>query len=393
MSNAGQRPLEGMVLTVEDKPPCLVETLAQIHIAIDMLTPRGGPGFLILEAVGEDYAQVAGGDGVYAVEWREHGGGTFKHWVAGRAGQPSIIEVTVPTNGAEVIVKQNERLDTADVKVILTAFAEHDGRPPQYAWRDMTNQFLPEIKRSIIGFLKRLVERPKPVTSTDDIDSYATLTLPFPTVVVQGDHALAERLRSRAPGITPLVLGDRADVEWLEHIVMIDEGGLEAILVAAGSLDVDDWIAATLNERAADAPLPSGGWPVNDASPMSLGVHLDWRRQHAKPKVIIGLVPTSHSWEAPAYLRFGDWNDCPPPHVHAAMHKRWHERFGADIVSISGDVLECTVATPPRTRDEALVLAREQYAYCSDIVDQGGLSIEALAATLMKSEVWSFWWD
>ena len=109
--------------------------------------------------------------------------------------------------------------------------------------------------------------------------------------------------------------------------------------------------------------------------------------------VIIGLIPTPEPWQTPAFTAFGEWNDCPPSHVHVAMHKRWHERFGSDIVTIAGDVVECTVARPPTTREEALALATEQYAYCMDIVEQGFQSIEALAASLMKSAVWSFWWD
>lgn len=33
------------------------------------------------------------------------------------------------------------------------------------------------------------------------------------------------------------------------------------------------------------------------------------------------------------------------------------------------------------------------YALCADIVDQGTESIEALAAQLLVSNSWFFWWD
>jgi hypothetical protein len=40
-----------------------------------------------------------------------------------------------------------------------------------------------------------------------------------------------------------------------------------------------------------------------------------------------------------------------------------------------------------------ILLAKEQYAYCADIVEQGVGTIEALAATLLNGHIWFFWWD
>jgi hypothetical protein len=47
----------------------------------------------------------------------------------------------------------------------------------------------------------------------------------------------------------------------------------------------------------------------------------------------------------------------------------------------------------PPTREAALELAREQYVYCSDIVDQGVQTLSAFAAALMENDWWYFWWD
>jgi hypothetical protein len=55
--------------------------------------------------------------------------------------------------------------------------------------------------------------------------------------------------------------------------------------------------------------------------------------------------------------------------------------------------LELRVPRPPATREAAVALAIQQYAYCYDIVDQGAGSIDALAASLMNGSVWFFWWD
>jgi hypothetical protein len=51
------------------------------------------------------------------------------------------------------------------------------------------------------------------------------------------------------------------------------------------------------------------------------------------------------------------------------------------------------VASRPKTRKEALALARDQYIYCTDLIDQGGGTYSALAADLMANDWWHFWWD
>jgi hypothetical protein len=78
---------------------------------------------------------------------------------------------------------------------------------------------------------------------------------------------------------------------------------------------------------------------------------------------------------------------------HAALWRYWQERYGATVACIANDVIEFTVSKPPRTREQALELARQQYVYCADIVHQGVGTVEALAATMMNSSVWYFWWD
>ena len=55
--------------------------------------------------------------------------------------------------------------------------------------------------------------------------------------------------------------------------------------------------------------------------------------------------------------------------------------------------MELEPARKPSTREEALILAQEQYWFCYDIVEQGVGTIENLAAGLMESSVWYFWWD
>lgn len=89
----------------------------------------------------------------------------------------------------------------------------------------------------------------------------------------------------------------------------------------------------------------------------------------------------------------GGWNDCPDSSVLTAFAKRWHASFGAEVVSITRDVMEFTVANPPTTREAASKLAMEQYIFCPDIVEQGVGDVVTLAATLQNSSYWYFWWD
>jgi len=117
------------------------------------------------------------------------------------------------------------------------------------------------------------------------------------------------------------------------------------------------------------------------------------RTGEPKPWVSLLLLPTPISWLAPAYLRFGDWNECPSPEIHLGLMRAWERQYGAEVVGISGDVVEMTVARPPATRAEAARLAVVQFAYCRDIVDQGVGTVEDLAAALLDAPIWFFWWD
>ena len=76
------------------------------------------------------------------------------------------------------------------------------------------------------------------------------------------------------------------------------------------------------------------------------------------------------------------------------MLRSWRLRYGADVKALSPDTVELTVGHPPTTFDDALVLARDQYAYAPDIVDQGEHgTVGALTAALVESTHWHFWWD
>ena len=122
-------------------------------------------------------------------------------------------------------------------------------------------------------------------------------------------------------------------------------------------------------------------------------IPFDFMTGEPLPAIHIALLPTTTGWHVPALLRYGGWNACPQPHEHVCMMKYWYDRYGAEVLGMAFDTVNMQVARPPRSSDEALQLAFEQYAYCYDIVDQGVGSLDHLAALLLGGTVWLFWWD
>ncbi len=147
-----------------------------------------------------------------------------------------------------------------------------------------------------------------------------------------------------------------------------------------------------------------GSLPVDDEEEEALEVFDESRPDEPVPPIpkslapqgttTIALIPAAESEEVPAVLGWGNWNACPRPEEHVAVLRRWRAHYGAELKAISADTLELIVSRPPRTFEEALPLAREQYAYAPDIVDQGEHpTIGTLATAIVNSGHWHFWWD
>jgi hypothetical protein len=127
------------------------------------------------------------------------------------------------------------------------------------------------------------------------------------------------------------------------------------------------------------------------------------------PLVALGICRTQYPFEVPAFLRFGSRNKCPSPGVHVAYLRDWHTRFGALPFGFTIDVMELYLPQPLTEKEVALSIAREQYEYCPEIVEQGMIyerqerwyvslnqptrSVESLAKEIWGSEYWHFAWD
>jgi hypothetical protein len=203
-------------------------------------------------------------------------------------------------------------------------------------------------------------------------------------------HRLADQYA--ATGLYPILLGDNEDY------VRVGEGMEEAfeapaIVQESYGIEPSKWLQKRFELDPDIFQAEEGDWPAVLNEPIGMMTHLDIVTGKPKQDVVIGLLRLASPWEAFAFLNWGGWNECPFPTEHCAMHRYWESKYGAKVVSVTADIVQCAVARPPLDRAAALHLAREQYIYCCDIVDQGTITISALAASLLNSQHWYFWWD
>ncbi|MFN4096922.1 MAG: DUF4253 domain-containing protein, partial [Sphingomonas sp.] len=237
--------------------------------------------------------------------------------------------------------------------------------------------------------------------------------LPFRRVTVTGADALKEWERLRALGEGwPVVIGGDEALDRIAEQFSLDDSSVfpqptsapaprspQAILSAASGVKLPGALETLWREEyggdADDEAMPAiGKWPAPTAA-LDPGFTIARDIMTGKPlaRVHILVLPTRDSAEVPAYLRWGGWNACPMPEIHVAVLRDWNRRYGVELVGIDGDTINLRATRRPASRDEALALAREQFFYCPDIVYQGTDTLAPLAAGLMASDWWFFWWD
>ncbi len=213
-----------------------------------------------------------------------------------------------------------------------------------------------------------------------------------------GEVVLEElaKLREQFPktGLYPVLIGDEFDCDQIQECIEMgaDEGLTpQSILEAASHVKVGKWLTELRSERLTDGQ--PGEWPTENVSQLELVTYLDLETNEPKEEVGIALLPIKQPYQAFAALMWGGWNSCPDAADHCAVHRYWAEKYGAEVMSVTGDIVQCWVANPPTTPEAALELAWEHYSYCPDIVLQGTDTVAELAAALMNSEFWYFWWE
>lgn len=68
-------------------------------------------------------------------------------------------------------------------------------------------------------------------------------------------------------------------------------------------------------------------WPTEAEAPTQ--VKFDTVKAANRNPSILLLVHVEHSYEVPAYLEFGGWNDCPSPELQVAVLREWHKEYNA----------------------------------------------------------------
>ncbi|WP_367872445.1 DUF4253 domain-containing protein [Luteolibacter sp. Populi] len=219
---------------------------------------------------------------------------------------------------------------------------------------------------------------------------------PFPIHAVRGGELASQlqKLRSEyaATGHIPVILGDRDSVERLMETYEFntEEGELPDSL----ERDPSAWFQERIDEDPeAFESMEDDEFHPESAAPMTSFAAGHDHRGNEIEEVWIAKVEAAHSWDLPLKLGYGAWNSCPSPEGHSVIARYWAEKYGAEIAVMTSDTVEFTVARPPVTPEQCAELAREQFIYCTDIVDQGVGSVSTLAKCLEGSTVWFFWWD
>ncbi len=214
--------------------------------------------------------------------------------------------------------------------------------------------------------------------------------------------------------VWPIIRGGAGDVEETAHdpaaiLAAVPAGDARQVLrprfeaerAALAEMSPEMADAADLDRLAAMADAsgvntfggrpPPRTWPAERPSTGRVGLKT-LRGRKGRPSTLL-LVPVEHSYDVPAHLGFGGWNDCPEPAVQVAVLRDWQARYTAVPAALTGDVLECVVIKPPQTEADAMRLAAEQWIFCDDIVSQGTQSVRGLALEIWRARTWFFWWD
>ena len=76
-----------------------------------------------------------------------------------------------------------------------------------------------------------------------------------------------------------------------------------------------------------------------------------------------------------------------------AVVRSWEDRFGARLLRVGFAEINLLVDNPPRSIGHAQCIAAEHFAFCDECAGDGLSDIPGIAAGLMKTPIWTFWWD
>jgi len=234
---------------------------------------------------------------------------------------------------------------------------------------------------------------------------------PYPLTIVPGDQALEEYERLKREGVgTPVIVGGASELVLTLEVYESSlpfEPSAGILLERASELVFPEhhrWVVAQkieallqlqprLRVTGRDLTVQRiGDWPdCQIGESFEVTAAYDAGSGQPWPRVHTAVLPTQNPTEAPAYLRSGGWNDMPESATLVSALRRWRERHGAELISLSYDSMDIRVQRTATSRDEAIELAREHFLFCPDVL--GDVTLHELAAHLIENDWWFFWWD
>lgn len=224
--------------------------------------------------------------------------------------------------------------------------------------------------------------------------------------VAGGEQALNTwkglRDQHKQTGMWPVILGSDPSIvdqmTWRVSILSEDAPGIPTVdeVPDASELFVRWMGDPKHDDYLGDVPRHLAKLQADEAS---IRARLSARPDHAAiralqgARVTMGLVPAKAGWELPALLAWpgGEGLDIGGAEHMSVLHM-WNQSYGAEVVAMGIDQLECLVEHPPTDARGAFELAVQHYAYCPALMDNLAPAMGALAATLFGRH-WIFDWS
>ncbi|WP_019710630.1 DUF4253 domain-containing protein [Streptomyces xinghaiensis] len=181
-----------------------------------------------------------------------------------------------------------------------------------------------------------------------------------------------------------------------------EPAGLLAEWWAAHTAVDEDDDAPSVEQRLAETAPHGQRWPGTAPSRQAAADADDLAAEYAqafladRPQSRLGLAAaasgadalTAAGWSGPANYD----NDTAK---FSAVIRDWEHRFGARVVAAGFSTLHLSVAAPPVTEEDALLIAAEHFAFCPDTIWQGSrpYTLAAYAERMTGVHNWDFWWD
>ncbi|MBK6857339.1 MAG: DUF4253 domain-containing protein [Microthrixaceae bacterium] len=221
-----------------------------------------------------------------------------------------------------------------------------------------------------------------------------------------GEAALARwralRDQHSVTGMWPVILGSDLSIidqmTWRVSILAEDSPGIPDVTAVETAPELFvKWLGDPKHDDyLGDVPRHLAKLEADQAT---IRARLESRPDHAAVRAVkdarvhLGLVPARGGWELPALLAWsaGEGLDIGGPEHLSVLHF-WYEAYGAEVVAMGLEQLECLVTQPPDDARGAFELAVQHYAYCPALMDNLAPAMGALAATLFGRH-WFFDWS